>query len=47
MSTAPKYTQISTTNMYGFIKIRHDILIQCHENYMEMQKFNNMLEFGI
>ena len=26
--------------MYKFIKIRHDILIQCHGNYMEMKIFN-------
>ena len=29
---------ISTINMHKFIKIRHDILIQCHGNYMEMKK---------
>ena len=40
----PQYTQISTINMYKFIKIRHDILKQCHGNYMEMRKFNEMLE---
>ena len=34
-----QYTQISTINMYKFIKIRHDILIQCHGNYMEMKIF--------
>ena len=33
--------------MYKFIKIRHDILIQCHGNYMEMKKFNYMLEIDI
>ena len=33
--------------MYRFIKIRHDILIQCHENYMEMKKINYMLEIDI
>ena len=31
-------------NMYKIIKIRHDILIQCHGNYMEMRKLNYMLE---
>ena len=40
-------TQNSTINMYKFIKIRHDILIQCHGNYMEMRKFNYMLELEI
>ena len=30
--------------MYKFIKIRHDILTQCHGNYMKMKKLNNMLE---
>ena len=30
--------------MYEFIKIRHDFLIHCHGNYMEMKKFNYMLE---
>ena len=33
--------------MYRFIKIKHIILIQCHENYIEMKKFNNMLEIDI
>ena len=28
------YTKISTKNMYRFIKIRYNILIKCHENYM-------------
>ena len=26
--------------MYKFLKIRHDILIQCKGNYMDMRKFN-------
>ena len=43
----PLYTHISAINMYKFIKIRHDILIQCHGNYMEMKKFNYMLEIDI
>ena len=38
------YTQISTINMYKFIKISHYILIQCHGNYVEMKKINDMLE---
>ena len=43
----PQYTHISTINMYEFIFIRHDILIQYHGNYMEMKEFNYMLEIGI
>ena len=43
----PQYTQISTINMYEFIQIRHDILIQCHGNYMEMKNVNYMLEIDI
>ena len=31
--------------MYKFIQISHDILIQCHGDYMKMKKFNYM--FGI
>ena len=34
-------------NVYKFIKIRHEILIQCHGNFMEMRKFNYMLEIDI
>ena len=30
--------------MYKFIKIRHDIIKQCHVNYKEMKKFNYKLE---
>ena len=41
--TVLQYTQISTINMYKFLKIRHDILIQCHWNYMEMEKYKYML----
>ena len=26
--------------MYKFIKIRHDIIKQCHRNYKEMKKLN-------
>ena len=33
--------------MYEFIKIRYNILIQCHGNYIEMKKFNYMLETDI
>ena len=41
------YTQISTINMYKFIKVRHDIIIQWHRNDMEMKKSNYMLEIDI
>ena len=34
----PNYSQICTIYMYKFIKVRHDILIECHGNYMEMEK---------
>ena len=37
----------STINMYEFIEIRHDIPIQCHGEYMEMKKFNFILEIDI
>ena len=30
--------------MYKFIKIRHDIIKQCHGNFKEMKKINNKLE---
>ena len=30
--------------MYKFIKIRHDIIKQCHGNYKEMEKFNYKLD---
>ena len=33
--------------MYRFIKIRHDVIKQCHGNYKEMKKFNNKLEIEI
>ena len=33
--------------MYKFIKIRHDIIQQCHGNYKEMKKFNHKLEIEI
>ena len=33
--------------MYEFIKLRHDILIECQGNYLEMIKFNYMLEIDI
>ena len=34
-------------NMYEFIKIRHDIIKQCHWSYKEMKKFNYKLEIEI
>ena len=34
-------------SMYKFIKIRHDIIKQCHGNYKEMKKFNYKLEIEI
>ena len=40
-------TKILTINMYKFIKIMHDILIQCHRNNMGMIKFDYMLEIDI
>ena len=33
--------------MYKFIKIRHDIIKQCHGNYKEMKTFNDMLGIDI
>ena len=33
--------------MYKFIKIRHDIIKQCHGTYKEMKKFNYKLEIKI
>ena len=33
--------------MYKFIKIRHDIIKQCHGNCKEMKKFNYKLEIEI
>ena len=42
-----QYTQISTINMYEFIRIRHNILIKCHGNYMEMKKFNYLIVIDI
>ena len=32
---------------YKFIKIRHDILIQCHGNYMKMKKLKYLFEIDI
>ena len=37
-------TPITTINMNKFIKIRHDIIKQCHGNYKEMKKFIYKLE---
>ena len=33
--------------MYKFIKIRHDIIKQCHGNYKEMKIFNYKLDIDI
>ena len=33
----PQYTQIKITDAYLFIKIRHDILKQCHGNYIRVK----------
>ena len=33
--------------MYKFIKIRHDIIKQCHGNYTEMEKFNYKVDMLI
>ena len=33
--------------MYKFIKLRHDIIKQCHGNYKEMKKFNYKLQIEI
>ena len=33
--------------MYKTIKIRHDIIKQCHGNYKEMKKFNYRLEIEV
>ena len=33
--------------MYKLIKIRHDIIKQCHRNYKEMTKFNYKLEIEL
>ena len=33
--------------MYKFIRIRHDIIKQCHGNYKEMKKVNYKLEIEI
>ena len=33
--------------MYKFIKIRHDIIKQCHGKCKEMKKFNYKLEIEI
>ena len=43
----PQYTHISNINMHRFIKLRHGILIECQGNYMEMIKFNYMLDIDI
>ena len=42
-----QFTNISTINMYKFIKIRHDIIKQCNGYYKEMKKINYKLEIEI
>ena len=37
----PQYTEIITMNKYFLIRIRYDILTQCHGNYIEVGKNNN------
>ena len=34
-------------NIYKLIKIRHNVLIQCHGNNIMMKKFNYMLDIDI
>ena len=34
----PQYTQITTVNMYLLIEIRHNCLIQCRGNHIEVAK---------
>ena len=41
------YSKFSSTNIYLLIEIKHNILIECHLNYIEMIKFNYMLENDI
>ena len=41
------YTQITTINVYLLIEIQYNILLQCHGNYIEVGKFNVMLENDI
>ena len=31
-------TEVATINMYLLIKIRHDIIMQSHGNYIEVEK---------
>ena len=39
--------KILTIKMCKYIKIRHNIVLQCHGNYMEMKKFNYIREIDI
>ena len=43
----PEYAQITTINMYLLIEIRHNILIKCLGNCIELEKSNFMLEIDI
>ena len=33
-----QYAEVTSINMYLIVKIRHDIIIQCHGNYIEVEK---------
>ena len=46
-SERPQYTQIATENMYLLNEITHNVHMQCHRNYIEVKKFNDMLEIHI
>ena len=42
-----QFTQITTINKHLLIKIRQNNLIRCHGNYIEVNKFDHMLEIDI
>ena len=35
----PHYTKITTVNMYLLIEIKHNFLLQCYGNYIEVGNF--------
>ena len=39
-------TKLKTIDIYFLIEIRH-IIMQCHGNYIEVKKFNYILEIKI
>ena len=43
----PKYTLIPNMNMNLFIEIKHNNLIQCHRDYILVEKLNYMLRIDI